>query len=267
MRSKNHLPKATFETVWATLQETAQLMKENERERKEYEQRRKEQFAEDEQRRKEEFAKDEQRKKEAEQRRKEDEQRRKEDEQRRKEDEQRRKEAEQRSDKEWEKFWNSMKATREDTEALKESTKAMQQELGGIGNSNGAVAESYFVNSFTNSMQFAGQEYDSMDHHSRRSSKKLNLKGEYDLVLYNCTSVVIVEVKYNARQKDVEKLLKKAPVFKQLFPQYADFDLYLGLAAFHFEEHTESSAMENGIAIIKQIGENMVIYDEHLKVF
>jgi len=145
--------------------------------------------------------------------------------------------------------------------------KAMQQEVGGMGKSNGAVAESYFVNSFTNSMQFAGQEYDNIDHHSRRSSKRLNLKGEYDLVLYNCTSVVIIEIKYNARQKDVEKLLKKAPVFKQLFPQYANFDLYLGLAAFHFEEHTESDAMENGIAIIKQVGENMVIYDEHLQVY
>jgi len=217
MRNKNHPPKATFESVWATLQETAQLMKENEQRRKEADQERKEADQE------------------------------------RKEAERQRKEAELRIDKEREEFWSSIKA--------------MQQEVGGIGKSNGAVAESYFVDSFTNSMQFAGQEYDNIDHHSRRSSKKLNLKGEYDLVLYNCTSVVIIEIKYNARQKDVEKLLKKAPVFKQLFPQYATFDLYLGLAAFHFEEHTESGAMENGIAIIKQVGDNMVIYDEHLKVF
>ena len=214
MRSKNHPPKATFESVWASMQET-------DRQLQEFKQRMDKQFAENERERK--------------------------------EDEQRRKEANQRSEKEWEKFWNSMKA--------------MQQEVGGMGKSNGAVAESYFVNSFTNSMQFAGQEYDNIDHLSRRSSKKLNLKGEYDLVLYNCTSVVIIEIKYNARQKDVDKLLKKAPVFKQLFPQYTNFDLYLGLAAFHFEEHTESDAMANGIAIIKQVGENMVIFDEHLKVF
>ncbi|MCL2436215.1 MAG: hypothetical protein FWD09_08805 [Lentimicrobiaceae bacterium] len=221
MRSKNHPPKATFESAWTLIQENAKFLQESTKSMQEDTKALKE----------------------------------------------------------------GTKAMQEDTKAMRESNrianermdtfcrsmdesiKAMQQELGGIGKSNGAVAESYFVNSFTNSMQFAGQEYDSMDHHCRRSSKRLNLKGEYDLVLYNCISVVIIEVKYNARQKDVEKLLKKAPVFKQLYPQYANFDLYLGLAAFHFEEHTESGAVENGIAIIKQIGDNMVIYDAHLKVF
>ena len=48
---------------------------------------------------------------------------------------------------------------------------------------------------------------------------------------------------------------------------YDEYDLYLGLAAFNFEENTENNSIEQGIAIIKQVGENMVIYDEHLKVF
>jgi len=158
-------------------------------------------------------------------------------------------------------------ALKEWQEQSDKSIKAMQQEIGGVSNSNGKVAETYFVNSFMNSMQFAGQEYDEIDHHLRRKSKKLNLQGEYDLLLLNGKSVVIIEIKYNAREKDVVKLLKKAPVFKQLFPQYANFDLYLGLAAFHFEENTENDSIEQGIAVIKQVGENMVIYDEHLKVF
>jgi len=148
-----------------------------------------------------------------------------------------------------------------------QSIKAMQQELGGISNSNGAVAESYFVNSFNNCMQFAGQEYDEIDHGLRKKSKKLNLQSEYDLVLYNCTSVVIIEIKYKAREKDVIKLLTKAPIFKQLYPQYANYDIYLGLAAFHFEENTEIDSIEHGVAVIKQVGDTMVINDAHLKVF
>jgi len=150
---------------------------------------------------------------------------------------------------------------------FRESMKAMQKELGGIGHSNGAVAESYFVNSFTKTMQFAGQKYDSMDHPCKRKVKSLNLQGEYDLVLYNCTSVVIIEIKYSAEKKHVGWLLKDAAVFKKLFPQYANFDLYLGLAALHFEEDTEKEAINQGVAVIKQVGDNMVIYDEHLKVF
>ena len=75
-------------------------------------------------------------------------------------------------------------------------------------------------------------------------------------------------LKENERErKEYERLLKEAAVFKQLFPQYANFDLYLGLAALHFEEDAEKEAISNGIAIIKQVGENMVIYDGHLRVF
>jgi len=148
-----------------------------------------------------------------------------------------------------------------------EAIKAMQKELGGVGKSNGKVAESYFVNSFSKSMEFAGQKYDGIDSGTKRKIKSLNLQGEYDLLLYNCTSVVIIEIKYSAEKKHVGWFLEEAAVFKQLFPQYVNFDLYLGLAALHFEEGTEQEAIKNGIAIVKQIGENMVIYDEHLMVF
>jgi hypothetical protein len=116
-------------------------------------------------------------------------------------------------------------------------------------------------------MQFAGQEYDGIFPNLKQKNKKLNLQGEYDLVLYNCTSVVIIEIKYKAREKDVQKLLLKTPVFKQLFPQYANYDIYLGIAALHFEEKSESESIEQGIAVIKQVGDNMVINDAHLKVF
>ena len=165
------------------------------------------------------------------------------------ENEQRRKEDEQ----QWQEFRDSMKA--------------MQKELGGVGNSNGAVAESYFVNSFTKSMEFAGQKYDGIDFGLKRRIKSLNLQGEYDLLLYNGTSVVIIEIKYTAEAKHVGWLLKEAAVFKQLFPQYTNFDLYLGMAALHFKEGAEKEAISNGVAIIKQVGENMVIFDAHLKVF
>ena len=214
MRSKNHLPKATFESAWAVVQENAQQLQE-------FKQRMDKQFAENERERE--------------------------------EDKQRRKEAEQQRKEEWQDFWKSMKA--------------MQKELGGVGNSNGAVAESYFVNSFTKSMEFAGQKYDGIEQSKKKKIKSLNLQGEYDLLLYNGTSVVIIEIKYTAEAKHVGWLLKEAAVFKQLFPQYADFDLYLGLAALHFKEGAEKEAISNGVAIIKQVGENMVIFDAHLKVF
>ena len=85
-----------------------------------------------------------------------------------------------------------MRKSREDMNA---SIKAMQKELGGISNSNGEMAESYFINSFNRTPQFAGQTFQFIDANIKRSAKALNLKEEYDLLLYNGISVAIIEIK------------------------------------------------------------------------
>jgi len=155
------------------------------------------------------------------------------------------------------------KTVEETTKSVKETSKL----VGGIANSNGDVAETYFVNSFSNSSKFAGQEYDKIDHNITRKLTQLNLKAQYDLILYNCTSVAIIEIKYKAKKDDIEQVLKKAKTFKQLFPEYANYNLYLGLAGLHVEPSAEREAIKQGIAVIKQVGDNMVINDKHLKVF
>ena len=42
---------------------------------------------------------------------------------------------------------------------------------------------------------------------------------------------------------------------------------YLGLAALTFEDHVEQNCIDQGIAVIKQVGDTVVINDEHLKVY
>jgi len=155
------------------------------------------------------------------------------------------------------------KEIRETQKIVKENSKL----IGGMGNSNGDVAESYFRNSFAKRMSFAGQKYDSISQNLSRKVRKLNLQDEYDLVLYNCTSVAIIEIKYKADKDDIEDLLKKALTFKKLFPEYANFELYLGLAGFSVNKRVEKEAVKQGIAVIKQVGDTMVINDKNLKVF
>ena len=97
--------------------------------------------------------------------------------------------------------------------------------------------------------------------------KTKKLKDEYDIVLYNNTSVAIIEVKYKAHKNDVAQVLKKAETFKILCPDYKDFKIYLGLASMAFYPELEQECIDQGIAIIKQVGDTVVICDEHLKVF
>ena len=145
--------------------------------------------------------------------------------------------------------------------------KAVNKQLGGMGNSNGDVAESYFRNSFAKSMSFAGQEYDHIDAPLRRKSKKLNLQAEYDIVMYNGTSVAIIEIKYRADKEDVKLTLEKVEKFRKLFPHYQNYAIYLGLAGFSIDKNAEQEALKQGIGIIKQVGDTLVVNDEHLKVF
>jgi hypothetical protein len=236
----------TFAEVLASLKETSQLQKENERiliER----------FAETERMMKENDARDDRRREKI----------AAEAEVRFKEAEVRLRELERLKEEVWQQIRETDKQLKKTGIQIEENNK----QIGGMGNSNGKIAEAYFVNSFTKSLYFAGQEFDSISSDLKKNIKKLNLKDQYDIVLYNGTSVVIIEVKYTAEKKNVEQTLKKAQTFKQLFPEYAQFDLYLGLAGLHFDEEVENEAALQGIAVIKQVGDSVVINDQDLTVF
>jgi hypothetical protein len=145
--------------------------------------------------------------------------------------------------------------------------KANCREIGGISKSNGDAAEAYFYNSFKKHPHFAGQDYQFVEQKVLRHSKALNLEDEFDLVLYNGTSVVIIEVKYNAKKEDIEQVLKKVDTFKKLRPQYKDYTFYLGLAGLNVYKNAEKEAQKQGVAVIKQMGKKVVINDAHLKAF
>ena len=144
--------------------------------------------------------------------------------------------------------------------------KKLEELTGSYANNNGAFAEEYFFNSFEKGQQnFFGEEFDDID--KKVKGIKKGFKDEYDILLINGQSIGIVEIKYKAHEKDVPKVLNKAQTFKVNFPEYENHKVFLGLASMAFYPELEEECKTNGIAIVKQIGENVVIYDEHLKAF
>ena len=55
--------------------------------------------------------------------------------------------------------------------------------------------------------------------------------------------------------------------FRENFPKYQNHKAYLGLATMSFYPELEKECIQEGIAIIKQVGDTVVINDEHLKAF
>jgi len=147
-----------------------------------------------------------------------------------------------------------------------ERMKKIQKTVGGMANSQGEFAEEYFFNSLDKGKQnFFGEKFDKI-------KKKLTnfwqgIEAEYDIVLFNHASVALIEVKYKAHIDDIPDVLKKAKTFRILFPHYKDFKIYLGVASMSFYPELEQECIKQGIAIIKQVGDTVVINDEYLKVF
>jgi len=170
-------------------------------------------------------------------------------------------EASARFDKEYQKLMDSQA----NTEKLFAETR---KQIGGMGNNNGALAQEFFFNAiFYGTKKLFGQEFDEAFSETKRKSKKTGIEVEYDIVLLNCQSACVVEVKYKADTEDVTKTLKKEKTFRINFPEHADKKLYLALASMSFDHYVEDACKREGIAIIKQLGKTIEIFDEHLKVF
>jgi hypothetical protein len=140
----------------------------------------------------------------------------------------------------------------------------LNKTVGGMQNANGSFAEYYFFNSFDNGKKdFFGKTFESIEKNMRGRV----VIDEYDIVIFGSTTIAIIETKYKMRPEDVEKVIKKAETFRINFPMYQNHQIYLGLAALVPSEIVERDCIEEGIAVIKQIGDTVVINDEHLNVF
>jgi len=129
---------------------------------------------------------------------------------------------------------------------------------------HGQFAEEYFLNSFEQGhTNFFGERFDYM----MKNRGGVEIEDEYDIVLVNGQYVGIVEVKFKAHENDIPKVLRKVDTFRINFPKFQNHKVYLGLASMAFYPEVEETCKKQGIAVIKQVGETLVIHDEHLKAF
>jgi len=140
--------------------------------------------------------------------------------------------------------------------------------VGGISTNNGLFAEEYFYNSLRKGKKILmGEKFDKLIKSEIMVDENNKTKGELDIILINGKSLVIIEVKFRVREKHVDKVMKKVKPFRERFPEYQNHKVYLGLASMVFDEDIENKCKENGIAVIKQEGDVVVIHDENMKAF
>ena len=62
-------------------------------------------------------------------------------------------------------------------------------------------------------------------------------------------------------------ITKKADNFKDVFPNFKDHEIYLGLASFSFYPELEEMAKQNGVAVLKHKGDVVEIEADYLKAY
>jgi hypothetical protein len=179
------------------------------------------------------------------------------------------------ADKRWEERMAKLDKKHEEAiargEKLDARIKAIGDHVNGISKSNGLIADNYFYESIYETKKFGGIQYDEIKpkmHSIKKMPDKTRLEGEYDLVLLNDVSVCLIETKYRVRLDDIANLVNKQVVnFKILFPDFADYNYYLGIGGWYFDEKSDEEAKRLGIGILKLCGDAVVIDDSELKVY
>ena len=145
--------------------------------------------------------------------------------------------------------------------------KELGRQIGGIAHSNGALAEEYFYNAFKRNMTFVDESFDKIK--KNLSYNNGTLEAEFDLVLFNGKSAALIEIKYNAKPDniDIETIIFRVEVFRILFPEFAHYNIYLGVAAMSFKKDLVCRLHRAGIATIRPVGKKMVVYNKKVKVF
>ena len=145
--------------------------------------------------------------------------------------------------------------------------KKFEETMGAWSNNHGSFAEEYFYNSFeAGKRNFFGEKFDEIEKNVKGFTNK-DFRDEYDILLINGKTIGIIEVKFKAHENNIPKVLRKAETFRVNFPQYQHHQIYLGLATMAFHPELEQACISQGIAVIKQVGDTVVINDACLKAF
>ena len=151
-------------------------------------------------------------------------------------------------------------------EADKEMKK-LRQSIGGIAASNEAMVEEAVFNVLGKDKTFAGIKFDDI-HKNVPIMSGFKTLTELDLLMTNGDSVSLIETKYKVEKKDVTDLInKKLTYFRQYHPDYSKHKILLGIGGMSFEDNAEELAKENGIGIIKIVGDKIEFYTDGIRIY
>ena len=137
---------------------------------------------------------------------------------------------------------------RKSREEFDKSMAEISRNLGGIGNTQGEIAEDLFRRNAQAALNDYGIHIEQVHHNLRATGRR-----EYDIVAVNAEQAVVIEIKTKLKAKDVEKFLQtQLPQFKSAFPEFKDHAVYGGVGALVMSEEQEMELSAMGLFVFTQ---------------
>jgi hypothetical protein len=141
--------------------------------------------------------------------------------------------------------------------------KAVNKKIGELGNRLGEFVEEMIKPSVVRLFQERGIDIHSVMRNVETNNPQLNLAMQIDLLVVNNGSCVLVEVKSNLSQDDIEEHLERMEKFKTLFPIYKDYKVLGAVAGMVIPENIARYAYKKGFFVIAQKGDSAVILNDN----
>ncbi len=137
---------------------------------------------------------------------------------------------------------------------------------GDLTQGRGEIAEEFFYRSLENNPCLAGMRFELVDRNW--SSRAGDIKGEYDIILANCDTLALVEVKARAKPKLCNYMVRtKIPCFRKLFSYYKDYKIIGAVASMVSNDELENAAKEKGLLLLTQQGNHICLVNDNFTVF
>jgi hypothetical protein len=151
---------------------------------------------------------------------------------------------------------------------LSQTTKNIEnvnKQLGGIGASQGLVAEEFFYNTLLDKPQIGSLKFDQINMNMQGGKK--SDRFECDIAAINGKSLALIEVKYNVHEDAIEQVESHVRRFRKFFPYYAKHKIYGGVAGFHIAKDVVDLAHKKGFFVLKRKGEAFTASTADMKAF
>jgi len=159
-----------------------------------------------------------------------------------------------------EQFQESDRRFRETERVMKEQNRRVDEQLGKLGNRLGEFVEWQVRPAAVRLFKERGIDVTELS--SDLSVQKGDEGLEIDLLVVNGSEAIAIEVKSKLTKADVDEHLERLDKFKRLLPRYQGLKILGAVAAMVTPSEVARYAYRQGLFVITQSGDNLVILND-----